>query len=136
MADFESRATIFTDFFSSGEWGGVNSAHLLADGRIAIYGHIARYVLDDKGQKQKEYYAMTAIHDPKANTISSPEIYLTQEDLEQTLHKPLPRKSPVLKSIYFSGGVNRQEDGTMKDYAGVGDTTAICTTCKDPQAEL
>ena len=63
-ADAILSAKLLTEQFHPDEWGGVNEAHLLANGLIGVLGHIAHY----DAQMNKHYYPMVFAYDPRTHT--------------------------------------------------------------------
>jgi len=50
-----TKAQIIKGQFAKGEWGGVNQALILKNGKIGALGHIARY---SKDKQNRFYYAI------------------------------------------------------------------------------
>ncbi len=105
-------APILPGLFSDNEWGGVNEAHALEDGRIGVVGHIARYT------DGREYYPMTFIFDPRTNEISQQQIIASRSCFPETASK-----KPDTEKVSFSGGLRRL--GRLATwYGGLSDTSA------------
>lgn len=125
-ADAISAAPLFTDQFMAEEWGGVNEAHVLENGRIGVLGHIACF---DAAQG-KHYYAMAFGFDPESGRRTPVKIIARRSDFQ-----PGASKSPQLQDVLFSGGLVRRPGGTAVLYCGVGDAEAHCLTIEDPFLE-
>jgi len=122
-ADAILSAKLLTEQFHPDEWGGVNEAHLLANGLIGVLGHIAHY----DAQMNKHYYPMVFAYDPRTHTASAMEIIAVREDFP-----PGPAKHPRLANVLFSGGLVRKGNGLAELYVGVSDAEAHRIVLPDP----
>jgi len=117
-ADFE-QAEIIPELFQDNEWGGVNEASILDDGRISVLGHIARF--DESTDDQdpvREYYPITFIFDPSDRTIADLHIIATPDCVS-----PVIPKKPGLRKVMYPGGVTQEDDGTATLWSGLSDAT-------------
>lgn len=117
------QGTVIEGQFAEGQWGGVNDLQLLDDGRIGVLGHIAHYAEN----KQKNYYAMTFVFDPKTKKAGPIEIIASAEDVEFKIG----RKKESLGNIIFSGGLHLNGE-KAKLYAGINDVQAVCIDIANP----
>jgi hypothetical protein len=114
-------APLIPELFSDeqNEWGGVNEAHVLEDGRIGVVGHIARYVKEtDSDNSLREYYPMTFIFDPTTHTVSNQQIIASRNNFPATESKKFDTQE-----VLFSGGI-RILGKLATWYGGVSDTHA------------
>ncbi|KKI93215.1 hypothetical protein WQ54_05040 [Bacillus sp. SA1-12] len=109
--------------FVEEEWGGANEAHLLANGRIGVLGHIANF--DEEGNRH--YYPMSFAIDPETGDYSDIELIAVRSNFLEG-----PSKRPDLIDVVFSGGLVRKSDGTADLYAGISDADAQKITIADP----
>jgi len=116
------KAKIIDNLFCENEWGGANDLYLLRNGKIGVLGHIAQF----KG-KIKNYYAVSFVFDPKTKNVSGVNILTTVNDFPRVKSK---RKD--LAKIIFSGGMERNADGTASLYVGIGDMNAGQIKITDP----
>lgn len=105
------------------EWVGANEAHLLADGRIGVLGHVAAF--DAAGNKC--YQAMCFEFDPKTHTATPLRVLAKRADFPDA-----PAKKPDLVNVVFSGGLSRHGDATATLYAGLSDAAAGVVRISDP----
>lgn len=120
------NAELLRHQFLPEEWGGVNEAHLLANGLIGVLGHIAW--MEDSNIRH--YYPMVFAFDPKTRQ-STPLKLLA----ERTMFPEGPAKRPDLVDVLFSGGLIRLEGGKACLYAGVSDAEAHRIVIPDPFLE-
>lgn len=113
--------------FREEEWGGCNEIHLLANGRLGVLGHIARF--DNQGDRH--YYPMVFGYDPNSGTYSDMEIIAERSDF-----LPGPSKRPDLADVVFSGGLVREGGGRATLYAGISDAEAQKLVIEDPFTAL
>ena len=99
------------DLFGWEEWGGVNEAFLLRDGRIGVLGHIACFRPDEV----RHYFPMAFVFDPRTGEHTEPEILAERREF-----LPGPSKRPDLEDVLFSGGILRDGDRAVL-YVGVSD---------------
>lgn len=117
------NASVIENQFDTEEWGGVNAAYPLRDGKIGAIGHIAYQ--DQQGVKH--YYAMSFIYDPEMHTASPMEIIATRKDFPAG-----DAKIPEVADIVFPGGLIPNNDGTGTLYAGLSDAEAGRIEVPDP----
>lgn len=122
LGEMIPKAKIIENQFGDNEWGGVNELHLLNNGKIGVLGHIACH---EGGVKH--YYAISFVFDPQSQTASDIEIIVTADQFPK-----VKSKKPDLGKIIFSGGLERQNDGTADLYVGIGDTKAGQIEIADP----
>lgn len=120
------EAPVLNQFLDE-EWGGCNEIHLLANGKLGVLGHIARF--DEQGARH--YYPMAFGYDPATGQYSDMEIIAERSDF-----LPGPSKRPDLADVVFSGGLVRQSGGKAKLYAGTGDAEAQKLIIDDPFVKL
>lgn len=118
------NAPLIPGIFADDEWGGVNEAHPLEDGRIGVVGHIARYVGDNEGVR--EYHAMTFIFNPDDFSISSQQIVATRDCFPATA-----AKRPELTGIVFPGGMHLVGEYAVL-YSGLSDTSVGMLAIPNP----
>lgn len=110
------------DLFHEDEWGGVNEATLLADGRIGVLGHIACFRPDEV----RHYFPMAFLFDPVTMEYTKPRILAERREF-----LPGPSKRPDLEDVLFSGGIRREgEDAVL--YVGVSDCEVQRIVVPDP----
>ena len=126
-AEVISAAPILNGQFTDTEWGGVNEAHLLRDGRLGLLGHIAWM---ETGEI-RHYYAMVFAIDPGTGRTSPIRLIATRSQFPQG-----PAKRPDLVDVIFAGGLLRYWDGTATLFAGLSDAEAGYARIPDPFAEL
>lgn len=110
-------ARLLTGQFQNGEWGGVNSAHLLRNGTLGVIGHIA-----NEDAEGKHYRVMSFVFDPETFQASPIRIIATRKDFPEG-----KAKDSKLRDIVFPGGY---EDETL--YAGLSDAEAARIRIPDP----
>lgn len=99
------------DLFGEEEWGGVNEAFLLSDGRIGVLGHIACF----RPEEVRHYFPMAFVFDPATGEHTEPEILAERKEF-----LPGPSKRPDLEDVLFSGGICQEDDRAVL-YVGVSD---------------
>ncbi len=110
------------NLFGEEEWGGVNEAHPLSDGRVGVLGHIACF----EPQEVRHYYPMAFVYDPRTGVYTPPRILA-----ERSEFLPGPSKRPDLEDVLFSGGLVRGE-GSAVLYVGVSDCEVQYMVVPDP----
>lgn len=110
------------DLFYDDEWGGVNEAVLLPDGRIGVLGHIACFRPD----QVRHYFPMAFVFDPSTGEHTEPKILAERKDL-----LPGCSKRPDLEDVLFSGGISHEEGKTVL-YVGVSDCEVQKIVVPDP----
>lgn len=114
------------DLFIAEEWGGVNHASLLDDGRIGILGHIA--TLDDEGNRH--YYPMSFVLNPVDVTWTEPYVLFERLDLPAGESK----RRDLVDVVYPGGWAWDRRRATV--YCGAGDAEAYQVTIPNPFPEL
>lgn len=110
-ADVIDRAPLL-ELFDDEEWGGANEPVLLADGRIGVLGHIAKFTPGDV----RHYYAMSFILDPVSGEHTDAKIIAERADLVDG-----PSKREDLVDVLFSGGLNLINENEAELFVGVSD---------------
>ncbi|MBD5460882.1 MAG: DUF1861 family protein [Lachnospiraceae bacterium] len=110
------------DLFREEEWGGVNEAFLLADGRVGVLGHIACFQPDEV----RHYFPMAFVFDPVTREYTEPKILAERKEF-----LPGPSKRPDLVDVLFSGGIVRAGEETVL-YVGVSDCEVQNIVVSDP----
>lgn len=110
------------DLFGQEEWGGVNEAQLLPDGRVGVLGHIACF----EPAEVRHYYPMAFVFDPRTGEHTRPQILAERGEF-----LPGPSKRPDLEDVLFSGGLVRGEDSAIL-YVGVSDCEIQYMVVPDP----
>lgn len=109
--------------FVDNEWGGVNEAQVLSNGKVGVLGHVARF---DR-QKNRHYYPMVFMIDPETGYYSDMKIIATRANFQKG-----PCKRADLQDVVFSGGLIRKPNKTADLYAGISDVEAQKITIPDP----
>jgi hypothetical protein len=122
-AEMIVNAPLFTGQLLKEEWAGVNEVHLLANGQLGVLGHIACF----DGQGNRHYYPMAFAVDQKTRQPSAIRIIA-----RRTFFPPGSSKRPDLVDVVFSGGIVRNDNGTVSLYAGTSDTAAAVVKLPDP----
>lgn len=112
-----------TDLFAADEWGGVNHATLLADGRIAVVGHVANFDTDG----DRHYYPVSFTLNPADATWSGLQILFERRNLT-----PGASKRPDLADVIFPGGWINAGNGRLALYCGAGDAEAHTVSIPTP----
>ena len=119
-----NKAKIIEGLFTEEEWGGVNELHLLDDGKIGVLGHIACFedekqkMKKDEKEKNKCYYGMTFVFDPKLGQISKQKIIAEVKNFPKG-----EAKREGLKNVFYSGGLKIEKNEVML-YGGTRDAEA------------
>lgn len=128
------EAEIIPGLFRDDEWGGVNEATLLADGRIGVLGHIARFIENPNGPKPlKEYYSITFEFDPSNRTFSGLQIIGTATD---SLPHVYTKNPDISDETTYPGGLVPRPDGTVEFWRGICDVAVAKSLISDPFAGL
>jgi hypothetical protein len=101
------------DLFRGEEWGGVNEMQMLADGRILILGHIARFT-----GPNRDYYPILFTVDPSTGLVTRPQIILERAMIHGGLDGGAKRAD--LRNVLFSGGIDLTDE-TATLWVGAGD---------------
>jgi hypothetical protein len=116
-----NNATLL-DLFDDEEWGGVNDAYLLEDGKIGVLGHIAKY---SEGTI-RHYYPMAFTIDPNYGSHSKMHIIASRGECLEG-----PSKRVDLVDVLFSSGlVFENEKVTL--YIGVSDVEVQSVEIANP----
>lgn len=107
-------AELIKDQFGKGQWGGVNQATLLEDGRIGILGHVAEF----EAGGAKRYSVMAFVFDPVSRLSTPMRVIATREDFPET-----PAKRKGLRHVVFPGGIVLRGNGVADIYVGLSDTS-------------
>jgi hypothetical protein len=124
--DAINRAELLRNQFLPEEWGGVNEAHMLANGMIGVLGHISRM---DRGGF-RHYYPMTFAFDPITRVHSHMKVIASRDMFPEGA-----AKRPDLVDVLFSGGIVRMNDGIARLYTGVSDAEGHTIDIPDPFVE-
>ncbi len=108
--------------FRDEEWGGVNEAFLLSDGRIGVLGHIACF----EPEEVRHYFPMAFVFDPESRECKNIKILAERSEL-----LPGPSKRPDLQDVLFSGGLIREGREALL-YVGVSDCEVQYLTVQNP----
>lgn len=108
--------------FGAEEWGGVNEAVLLEDGRIGVLGHIACF----EPEEVRHYFPMSFVFDPDSRECSHMGILAERKEF---LEGPAKRKD--LQDVLFSGGL-QTEGEWARLYVGVSDCEVQYKTVQNP----
>lgn len=95
--DAIANAPLIAQRFPEGEWGGVNEAYALTDGRILALGH--RSYLDK--EHNRHYYPWLFTHDPKTGVSEDLGIIGASDDFPRT-HS----RVEDLDDVVFPGGID------------------------------
>ncbi|MGL4336996.1 MAG: DUF1861 family protein [Turicibacter sp.] len=109
--------------FDDEEWGGVNAAYLLSNGKIGVLGHIAKMTEGDV----RHYYPMAFCVDVENGTYSEMEILAERANLLDG-----PAKREDLIDVLFSAGLVRHGNGMATLYTGVSDVEVQSCDIQDP----
>jgi len=120
--DMIDEAPLVPNLFNDEEWGGVNQALPLDEGKIGIIGHIARFDREDK----RHYYPFQCVFIPEEMRVSEMKLLATKKDL----FPHLPPKRDDLDNVLFPGGVFN-DDGKTTLVSGAGDTSSVFVTVED-----
>jgi hypothetical protein len=126
-SDLISEAPILEGQFTDVEWGSVNEAHQLRDGRLGLLGHIAWM---EKGEI-RHYYAMAFAIDPDTREVDPVRIIAVRSQFPDG-----PAKRHDLVDVIFAGGLVRHWDGTATLFTGLSDAEAGYVRILDPMARL
>ncbi len=124
--DTIQSAHLFTEQFTTEEWGGANQLHLLKNDLIGVLGHIARF--DEEGNRH--YYSMTFAINPKTMQISPCKLIAIRANFPSG-----DAKRPDLVDVIFSGGLRRNQNKTAQLYVGASDAEAHTIQIEDPFLE-
>ena len=108
--------------FGEEEWGGVNEALLLPDGRIGVLGHIACF----EPEEVRHYFPMSFVFDPESRECTDVKILAERREF-----LPGPSKRPDLEDVLFSGGISLMGESSLL-YVGVSDCEIQYKTVQNP----
>lgn len=120
------KVELFHDQFVRDEWGGPNEIHLLKNGILGVLGHIA--YMDAQGGLH--YHATTFAYNPDNGLRTPIKIIAVRDNFPDGV-----AKRPSVKDVIFSGGLQRQGNGTAILYVGVSDAEAQQIELPDPFLE-
>jgi hypothetical protein len=95
--DVITNTPLIAQRFPQGEWGGVNKAYALSDGRIFAIGHRAYF---DEAHK-KCYYSWAFIHDPETGISEDLGIIAASDDFPDT-----DSRDDDTKNVTFPTGID------------------------------
>ena len=110
--------------FYGEEWGGINQAIALPDGRLGCIGHIASR---DRHEGKFSYYVIAFEFDPKLFEMSLIRIIATRDDFPESDFK----KSNIVNCL-FPGGIVRYGNGKADLYVGISDCVSGRIEIDDP----
>lgn len=105
------RATLLEQV-DENDWCGVNEAHLLADGRIGVLAHVARF----DAQQNRHYYAASFVFDPGSGRCSPIKIITCRDDF-----LPGASKRDDLHDVVFPGGLYGMPGAEVRLFCGTSD---------------
>lgn len=117
------EAPLLEGLCGADEWVGANEAHLLANGKVGVLGHVANF--SDDGQRH--YYAMAFVLDLETGATTSADVIACRADFPEG-----PAKRPDLVDVLFSGGLLRLGNGRARMYVGLSDAQAGSVELPDP----
>lgn len=110
-------APMLADMFHPLDWGGVNEAHLLANGEIGLIAHAAWFE-DDTMYSARHYVAIAFVFDPATRHWRDLRVIAGRGQFG-----PGAAKRPDLVDVVFSSGIE-QVGGVTRLYAGTSDAEA------------
>lgn len=116
------NAHLLKELFITEEWGGVNEAHLLANGEIGVLGHIASF--DSEGNRH--YYPFVFTFNHETMDYHSVGLLFERADIQ-----PGETKRPDLVDVIFPGGIVLKE-AVAEVYVGVSDAEAQYVVIPNP----
>ena len=117
------EAPLLEGLCAADEWVGANEAHLLANGKVGVLGHVANFSEDG----QRHYYAMSFVLDVETGETTSADVIAQRADFPDG-----PAKRPDLVDVLFSGGMVRLGEGRARMYVGLSDAQAGSVELPDP----
>ena len=119
------------------EWGGINYAVALKDGRVGVIGHIARLDQDKlayEGQKDnpKIYCPFSGIYNPVTRRIENIKIEAMSDEFKGAVAK----NEFVEDVVYTTAMTDPDENGNVMLIQGVGDAETWSKEIEDPFAGL
>jgi len=108
-------APLLSTRFPAKEWGGVNEAIPLPNGRVLALGHRAYY----DNHEVRHYYPWAFVHDPKTGEVIDLGILAERSDFPEGLSKRTD-----LADVLFSAGMKLLPNGHILLKVGMGDAEA------------
>lgn len=121
--DAINDAPLLEGLCGADEWVGANEAHLLANGKVGVLGHVANFSEDG----QRHYYAMAFVLDLETGETTTADVIACRADFPEG-----PAKRPDLVDVLFSGGLVRLGNGRARMYVGLSDAQAGSVELPDP----
>ena len=116
-ADLVQNAPIIPGLFGKDEWGGVNQAYALKDGRILAAAHLScGGAPATNGIPRQIYMNASFVFDPKTFTATEPKIVATR-----CFYPANEPKVPHLDDCVFTSGFVFRKDGLVDVYTGLCD---------------
>lgn len=117
------EAPMLEGLCATDEWVGANEAHLLANGKVGVLGHVAHF--SDDGQRH--YYAMAFVLDVETGETTSADVIAQRGDFPDG-----PSKRLDLVDVLYPGGIVRLGKGRARMYAGLSDAQTGSVELPDP----
>jgi len=122
----QNAPLIDTRFQPGVEWGGVNQATALKDGRIGLLWHIGRF--DPLDSISKEYASLIGFYDPVTNKIEDSRVIALADEFDGAA-----AKTPHLKKVAFGSAMGPTDNnGIVRAYFGIADAESWHKDIKDP----
>ncbi len=112
------NAPFIEGLFGAGQWGGVNQAYLLPDGKIGVIGH-ASFLEMREGEELQVYCNTSFVLDPETRKAEEYAVIGTA-----AAYPGGPAKLPRLIDCVFTSGIYLREDGRADLYSGVRDVAS------------
>ncbi len=116
-------------FVREGEYGGINDAHLLEDGKIGVIGHKA-YDRPDDGHRT--YLVTSAVFDPDTRVVSEQQVLATRANFPPA--DAMKFDTNQMYDVVFPSGIVPREDGKVDLYGGLCDACEGYITIDNPFA--
>lgn len=129
-AETIASAPYIQNLFQKDEWGGVNQAYLLDNGKIGAIGHICYKAIGSAGQELKVYMNMSFVLDPESLEVADLKIIGTRHCYPEG-----PAKKNHLEDCVFTSGIVTRQDGRVDLYSGIGDCETGRIVIDNPFAE-
>jgi hypothetical protein len=129
------NAELINTRFMPEEWGGINFAVALEDGKIGVIGHIASFDVNNPAyagllNKPKIYHPFSGIYDPISRKIIDIEILAMASEFSGVIPK-----TELLKDVAFGTGITEPDlNGNVMLLLGIGDSVTGSKMIKDPFA--
>ncbi len=120
-----NSARLLKGMFHPLDWGGVNEAKLMENGKIGVLAHVACFE-GDLDNNERHYYAASFIFDPGQSQFHDLKVIASRDLFSQGA-----AKRPDLRDVIFSSGLI-QIDHQTRLYAGVSDAEAHWIEIDDP----